>query len=198
MSVQAWLPPELRTAPSSSTFPPKSMFCWEWERREEVRITKLLAQFVKSKRDLAAVLNEPVRLVVGLERRLGSLLFKKFLALHFSQTPAPVEGVEDHPVIALVAQEIDADRQRGRTDPNVNPTNSAVFFLLGLYALLVTTNDWPTPSQPACRSTSIRSNRASGRQMAHHRQLPDRHCRFRARRAAIVSAESLAVAPCPS
>jgi hypothetical protein len=29
-------------------------------------------------------------------------------------------------------------------DPDVNPMNSAVFFLLGLYALLITTHDWPT------------------------------------------------------
>ncbi len=26
----------------------------------------------------------------------------------------------------------------------MNPMNSAVFFLLGLYALLTTTHDWPT------------------------------------------------------
>ncbi|MGC2653940.1 MAG: TetR/AcrR family transcriptional regulator [Mycobacterium sp.] len=125
-------------------FPTKEHVLLELERREEERITKLLAQFVKSKHDLAAVLNEAVRLVVGLERRLGNLLFKEFLALHFSQTRPPVEGVEDHPVIVLVAQEIDDARECGRTDPNVNSANSAVFFLLGLYALLVTTNDWPT------------------------------------------------------
>ena len=28
-------------------------------------------------------------------------------------------------------------------DADVNPMNSAVFFLLGLYALLTTTHDWP-------------------------------------------------------
>jgi hypothetical protein len=28
-------------------------------------------------------------------------------------------------------------------DPDVSPMNSAVFFLLGLYALLTTTHDWP-------------------------------------------------------
>ena len=28
--------------------------------------------------------------------------------------------------------------------PDVNPMNSAVFFLLGLYALLTTTTTWPT------------------------------------------------------
>lgn len=125
-------------------FPTKEHVLLELERREEERITKRLAQFVESKRELPAVLNEAVRLVVGLERRLGALLFNDFLALHFSQTRPPVEGVEDHPVIVLVAQEIDNARQRGRTDPKVNPANSAVFFLLGLYALLVTTNDWPT------------------------------------------------------
>ena len=31
----------------------------------------------------------------------------------------------------------------GEVDPDVNPVNSAVFFLLGLYALLTTTHDWP-------------------------------------------------------
>ncbi len=29
----------------------------------------------------------------------------------------------------------------------MNPMNSAVFFLLGLYALLTTTHDWPTQSE---------------------------------------------------
>ena len=36
--------------------------------------------------DLASMLEEAVRLVMGLERRLGAALFKDFLALHFSQT----------------------------------------------------------------------------------------------------------------
>ena len=31
----------------------------------------------------------------------------------------------------------------GQVDLDVNPMNSAVFFLLGLYALLTTTHDWP-------------------------------------------------------
>ena len=30
--------------------------------------------------------------------------------------------------------------------PGDGPVNSAVFFLLGLYALLTTTHDWPTQS----------------------------------------------------
>ena len=125
-------------------FPTKEHVLLELERREEDRIAKLFAQYLKSKHDLAAALDEAVRLVVGLEHRLGYLLFNDFLALHFSQTRPPTEDGKDHPLIVLVAQEIAAAQERGEADRQVNPMNSAVFFLLGLYALLITTNHWPT------------------------------------------------------
>ena len=125
-------------------FPTKEHVLLELEQREEDRIVKQLAQFLKSKHDLASVLNEAVRLVISMERRLGERLFNDFLALHFSQTRPPAEDGRDHPVIVLVAQEIEQARKRGLIDPEVNSMNSAVFFLLGLYALLITTNGWPT------------------------------------------------------
>lgn len=125
-------------------FPTKEHVLLELERREEDRIAKQFAQSLKSKHDLVAALNEAVRLVVGLERRLGDRLFNDFLALHFSQTRPQTEDGRDHPLIVLVAQEIAQAQERGETDPDVNPMNSAVFFLLGLYALLITTNHWPT------------------------------------------------------
>lgn len=43
-----------------------------------------------------------------------------------------------------VAEGIERGQRRGDIDSQVNPMNSAVFFLLGLYALLITTNAWPT------------------------------------------------------
>jgi hypothetical protein len=46
-------------------------------------------------------------------------------------------------VIVEVAKEIEHARESGHADADVNPMNSAVFFLLGLYALLTTTHDWP-------------------------------------------------------
>ncbi|ORJ64788.1 TetR/AcrR family transcriptional regulator [Mycobacterium simiae] len=125
-------------------FPTKEHVLLELERREEERIAKQFAQFLKAKHDLAGALNEAVRLVVGLERRLGDRLFNDFLALHFSQTRPQTEDGRDHPLIMLVAEEIAGAQRRGETDPDVNPMNSAVFFLLGLYALLITTNHWPT------------------------------------------------------
>jgi AcrR family transcriptional regulator len=124
-------------------FPTKEHVLLALERREEDRIAKQFAQFLKSKHDLASALREAVRVVMGLENRLGDMLFKDFLALHFSQT-RPVEDGRDHPLIVLVAQEIARAQEREETDPAVNPMNSAVFFLLGLYALLITTNEWPT------------------------------------------------------
>jgi AcrR family transcriptional regulator len=125
-------------------FPTKEHVLLELERREEERIAKQLARHSASKRDLSSTLNEAVRLVVGLERRLGAVLFKDFLALHFSQTRPPADESNEHPVIVLVAQEIQHAQELGRVDPDVDPMNSAVFFLLGLYALLITTHGWPT------------------------------------------------------
>lgn len=125
-------------------FPTKRHVLLELEQREEDRMAKQFAQFLKSKHDLASALDEAVRLVIGLELRLGDLLFKDFLALHFSQTRTPAEDGKDHPLIVLVAQEIAHAQERGETDPEINPMNSAVFFLLGLYALLITTATWPT------------------------------------------------------
>ena len=123
-------------------FPTKEHVLLELERREEERIAKQLERYVSSQHSLASILNEAVSLVLGLERRLGAVLFKDFLALHFSQT-RPADESKEHPVIVTVAQEIERAKQLGQVDPDVNPVNSAVFFLLGLYALLITTHDWP-------------------------------------------------------
>lgn len=123
-------------------FPTKEHVLLELEQREEERIAKQLTRSTGSAHDLSSTLAEAVRLVMGLERRLGAVLFKDFLALHFSQTrPADERG--RHPVIVEVAREIEYAQKQGGVDPGVNPMNSAVFFLLGLYALLTTTHDWP-------------------------------------------------------
>jgi AcrR family transcriptional regulator len=122
-------------------FPTKEHVLLELERREEDRMAKQFGQFLESSDELASALDEAVRLVLGLERRLGDVLFKDFLALHFSQTRPPSEDGRDHSLVVLLAQQIELIRERGGVDPEVNPINSAVFFLLGLYALSITTND---------------------------------------------------------
>jgi AcrR family transcriptional regulator len=122
-------------------FPTKEHVLLELERREEDRIAKAFARFTRSHKDLPSTLREAVSLVMGLERRLGNLLFKDFLALHFSPTRPPSEDGGDHPLIVLVAEQLENARQRGDTDADLTPMNSAIYFLLGLYALLITTDD---------------------------------------------------------
>ncbi len=126
-------------------FPTKEHVLLELERREEQRIAKQLDRYVGAEHDLSSTLKEAVRLILGLERRLGANLFKDFLALHFSQT-RPTDESKEHPVIGRVAQEIERAQRLGHAAPEVVPVHSAVFFLLGLYALLTTTHDWPTQS----------------------------------------------------
>src|ERR1700742_479459 len=126
-------------------FPTKEHVLLELERREEERIAKQLDRYVDASHELSSILKEAVRLILGLERRLGARLFKDFLALHFSQT-RPADESKEHPVIVRVAQEIERAQRLGHVAPEVIPVNSAVFFLLGLYALLTTTHDWPTQS----------------------------------------------------
>lgn len=128
-------------------FPTKEHVLLELERREEERISASLKRFLAQPRDIGDVLREAVRLIAGLERRLGARLFKDFLALHFSPTRPPTEVGRDHPVIVRVADEIARSAERGDVAADVDAMNSAVFFLLGVYALLTTTHGWPT--QPA-------------------------------------------------
>src|SRR5689334_10959019 len=128
-------------------FPTKEHVLLELERREEQRIAGQFSRFLQTPHDLKESLREAMRLVVVLERRLGALLFKDFLALHFSQTRPHDEDGLDHALIVGVAQEIDKAQRDGRVAPDVNPMNSAVFFLLGLYALLTTTTTWPNRAE---------------------------------------------------
>lgn len=128
-------------------FPTKEHVLLELERREEERIAKQLARFVGTGPDISAILKESLRLLLDLERRLGPLLFKDFLALHFSPTRPPAEDGTSHPVIVCVADAITKAQTRGEVDSRINPLNCAVFFLLGIYALLTTTFGFP--EQPA-------------------------------------------------
>jgi AcrR family transcriptional regulator len=128
-------------------FATKEHVLLELEQREEQRISSQFQRFLKTKHDLKGALAEALRLVVDLERRLGDVLFKDFLALHFSQTRPPIEDARDHALIMGLAQEIEQAQADGRVADDVNSMNSAVFFLLGLYGLLTTTTTWPARAE---------------------------------------------------
>jgi AcrR family transcriptional regulator len=127
-------------------FPTKEHVLEEVERNLVTRLASDLGRFVSSEPDLWSTMSEVVRLVVAAESRLGPRLFRDVLALHFSQTRPPGFGKPtDHPLVALVAREITRAQRRGTARSEANAENSALFFLLGFYALLVTNHD----SRPA-------------------------------------------------
>jgi AcrR family transcriptional regulator len=120
-------------------FPTKEHILEEAERDLVARLAKDLGRFVSYEPDLSSTLAEVVRLVLAAESRLGVRLFRDVLALHFSQTRPPGFGKPtDHPLVGLIAREIERAQQRGEVHPEAEPVNSALFFLLGFYALLVT------------------------------------------------------------
>ena len=132
-------------------FPTKEHVLFELEAREESRLAAEFARFLKEPHDLATTLTKAKELVISVEDRLGSLLFKDVLALHFSPSrPRHDEVWTDHPVIVQLVDEIDRAREHGEAHPDVDAFCSAVFFLLGVYGVLSTT------SSQAARDTMLR------------------------------------------
>jgi TetR/AcrR family transcriptional repressor of uid operon len=122
-------------------FPTKEHVLLELERREEARVATEFAGFLEATHDLSAALTEVLRLVTGLEERLGRQLFKELLALHFSPSRPEADDWTDHPVIVLLVSVIERARGDGEIHPEVDAFYSATFFLLGIYGLLTTADN---------------------------------------------------------
>ncbi len=137
-------------------FPTKEHVLLELESREERRIAAAFARFLNGPHDLAAALTEIARLVMSLERKFGRILFKEILALHLSSSRPQSEDWTDHPVIVQLVGEIEQSRSEGKVHPEVDAFYSAVFFLLGIYGVLSTTDSievWDTVSTKLVAST---------------------------------------------
>jgi len=135
-------------------FPTKEHALAELGHREEVRMAAELDRFLAKSRDLRATLLELLRMTASLERRLGSALFKELLGLYFAPTRPELRLWPNHPLIARVVAEFEAARARGEigSDPAVDPAGTAIFFLMGLFALLV------TDERPAERNRILEQN----------------------------------------
>ena len=126
-------------------FPTKEHVLAELERHEEARLAGQLEKFLSRPHDLAGSLAETVKLMAQMERRVGKLLFREMLALHFSPSrPEALPGTDqwtDYPMMTLVVREIGAARDRGEAYPEADPLRTAQFFMLGLYAMMITSHD---------------------------------------------------------
>jgi AcrR family transcriptional regulator len=126
-------------------FPTKEHVLAELERQEETRLATQLARFLDRPHDLVGALAEVVRLMIQLERRVGKVLFREMLALHFSpRRPDVLPGTEqwaDYPMMTLVVRAIELARDRGETYPQADALRTTQFFMLGLYAVLITSHE---------------------------------------------------------
>jgi TetR/AcrR family transcriptional regulator, repressor for uid operon len=139
-------------------FPSKEHVLLELEGREESRMAREFARFVDGRHDLVGALTQIVHLVAGLEKRLGPLLFKELLALHFSPSRPNNDEWTDHPIIVLLVREIERARGDGAVHPEVDAFYSAVFFLLGIYGVLTTMSNFDTRDEMLAKlvATAVR------------------------------------------
>src|SRR6201992_2259388 len=118
-------------------FPTKEHVLLELIRRDEDYLAEELSRFLDTRRDLAAVLNEIVRLVLELESVWVAALFRDVISLYFSPTAPEDESWSRHPTFLLLAGEIERARIRGELYDDVGAYDSAAFFLIGVHAQLI-------------------------------------------------------------
>jgi len=128
-------------------FPTKEHVLAELERLEEARLAAQLSKFLAAPHDLAAALAEVVRLMTVMERRVGKVLFSEMLGLHFSpRRPEVLPGADqwaEYPAMTLVIHAVELARERGEVYPGADALRTAQFFMLGLYAMLITSYEQP-------------------------------------------------------
>lgn len=122
-------------------FPTKEHVLAELTRREEALMAEELADALASTVDLKSALAEVIRRVVAEEARLGHVLFRDVLNLYFSATQPELRDSATHPIVAIVIEQIESARDRGEVYAEVEAGYSGVFFLIGLYGLLLTNQD---------------------------------------------------------
>lgn len=119
-------------------FPTKEHVLVELERNEEARIVAELDIAPSDGADLESVLSLLVARVVAAERRLGAVVFREMLGLHFSANRPVEDEVPQHPLAEFVITAITTAQRAGRVAADGDAAELGVFFLTGLFALLAT------------------------------------------------------------
>jgi AcrR family transcriptional regulator len=119
-------------------FPTKEHVLVELERAEEAKIVAKLASETSEPGDLLSMLTLLVRQVLAAEERLGPVVFRDMLGLHFSATRPVGDEPDEHPLAGFVIAAITQARAAGRVSPDADAGELGVIFLTGLFALLAT------------------------------------------------------------
>ena len=119
-------------------FPTNEHVLVELERAEEVKIVAALGTRTTSPDDLTSMLTLLVRKVLAAERRLGAVIFRDMLGLHFSSTRPVEDALAEHPLAEFVIAAIAEAQGAGRVPRNADAGELGVIFMTGLFALLAT------------------------------------------------------------
>jgi AcrR family transcriptional regulator len=117
-------------------FPTKEHVLVELERAEEAKIVETLDSGPAGPDDLLSLLTLLVHRVLAAEERLGPVVFKDMLGLHFSATRPIEDGLSEHPLAGFVIAAIADAQAAGRVSRDADPGELGVIFLSGLFALL--------------------------------------------------------------
>ena len=119
-------------------FPTKEHVLVELERAEERKIVATLDTGTGEPADLTSMLTLLVHQVVAAELRLGSVVFRDMLGLHFSATRPIEDELAEHPLADFVIAAIARAQSAGQVAEDADAGELAVIFLTGLFALLAT------------------------------------------------------------
>jgi len=79
-----------------------------------------------------------MRHVRAAEQRLGQVVFRDMLGLHFSSARPVEEELSEHPLAEFLVSAIRKAQRTGRVPRDADAGELGVFFLTGLFALLAT------------------------------------------------------------
>lgn len=119
-------------------FPTKEHILVELERAEEAKIVAKLAPKASGAGDLLTLLRLLVRQVLAAEERLGPVVFRDMLGLHFSATRPIGDEAAAHPLAEFVIAAIGEAQAARRVSRDADAGELGVIFMTGLFALLVT------------------------------------------------------------
>ncbi|MBN2447376.1 MAG: TetR/AcrR family transcriptional regulator [Phycisphaerae bacterium] len=119
-------------------FPTKEHVLVELERNEEIRIVTGLGE---AQSDLSSMLSQLVHRVLDAEHRLGPVVFRDMLGLHFSSTRPVEDEAAQHPLAEFLVRAIARAQHAGQVSPDADAGELGMFFLTGLFALLATGAD---------------------------------------------------------
>lgn len=119
-------------------FPTKEHVLIELERNEEAKIVARLATETSDPGDLMSILTLLVREVLAAEERLGPVIFRDMLGLHFSAMRPVDDEPSEHPLAEFVIAAIAEAQAAQRVPRDADAGELGVIFMTGLFALLAT------------------------------------------------------------